>query len=422
VNNVLVNYNYTAADSAFGVALRAMSAVDRCRWEDLSQLLQGELARRYANANCEVREGLASRVWWLAAPLYLAGDADARTDYYSRLVRARIADLEPSGEPFGWNDDVRAVAVRYGWPVWYSQDAPAPGAMLPPAVVGHERGGAYYFFPDARAVDSLAATDDADWALDDPHAPAAYAPPYARSLHELPTRIARFRRARDSMIVVAAWDGRGDSTLRGPGFRAGLFVGSAPDSMRSIERPDARSRGALWITVPATGALVSVELLNDSTRRAARSRQGARPLAARAFALSDLLLFATDPNALSARLDDAASGALAATVDTSEVGVYWELYSTPDSEPVVDMRLSIEPVGASWLGRVAARLHIHPAPSALALHWRERANGSGTTPRSLRLDLSGLRRGSYRLELTANGASSGRQASASRDFVLAGGG
>lgn len=413
--------DYAGADSAFAVALGAMSPADRCRWEDLSPLLQGALAKRYADADCNARERLALRVWWLSAPLYLVGDADARTDLYSRLVRARIADLEPSGEPFGWNDDVRALAVRYGWPVWYSQDLPAPGAILAPAVVGHERGGAYYFFPDARAVDSLALVDRTDWQLDDPHAPAAYAPPYAKSLHEIPAQITRFRGTADSMIVVAAWDGRADSTLRGSDFRAGLFVGTAPDSVRSVVRTDARSRGALWLTTPERAALVSVELLNDSTRRAGRSRQGIRPLSAASFGLSDLLLFEAEPSALPSRLEDAAPRALAAAVDAPQVGLFWELYSPPDSAHVVDMRLSIEPVRESWLGRVAAQLHMRATSSALALHWQERAGATRSTPRSIRLDLSGLRRGLYRVELTANEAGFGRQASASRVFFLAGG-
>jgi len=409
---------YAAADSAFDVALREMPTPGRCKWEDLGALLEGRLADRFARGDCAARERMGHRIWWLASPLYLVSEVDARTAYYSRLVRARIADLEPTGEPFGWNDDVRAVALRYGWPLWYSQDPPAPGAITAPAVVGHERSDAYYFFPTVRALDSLGVSDASDWALSESHAPAAYAPAYLRSLHTLDVSVARFRRADDSTLIVVAWDASADTALRSAGLRAGLFVARDPDSTLSKQLRDAKPRGALAVTTGAREALVSVELLNGSTHRAARARFGVRALEASGFGLSDLLLF-TPSTELPAHLDDAAARAIASAADTRVVGLYWEVYTPGDTAASIHMHLRIAPVRRSWLGRVVARFR--SGASALALQWDEPLSAAGRTSRALRVDLSGLRPGLYRMELEATDAARHRTQSASRDMVLPGG-
>ena len=53
-----------------------------------------------------------------------------------------------------------------------------------------------------------------DWTLDDPRAVTGYAPAYARSMHDVPSQVALFRRG-DSTLVVGAWDARRDTTLLG---------------------------------------------------------------------------------------------------------------------------------------------------------------------------------------------------------------
>src|SRR2546426_2125272 len=47
--------DYAGADSAYRSALRDMPRDERCRWTDVSLLLDGELARRYRRLPCDER-------------------------------------------------------------------------------------------------------------------------------------------------------------------------------------------------------------------------------------------------------------------------------------------------------------------------------------------------------------------------------
>src|SRR6266566_1188035 len=47
--------DFAAADSTFATALADMPADERCRWGDLSPLLEGELAERYRRLDCDAR-------------------------------------------------------------------------------------------------------------------------------------------------------------------------------------------------------------------------------------------------------------------------------------------------------------------------------------------------------------------------------
>jgi hypothetical protein len=390
---------YPAADSAFNAALARMTRESACAWEDMSELLDGPLATRYARANCAEREALARRIWWLAAPLYLVSTVDARTEYYARLTRARMADDEPASELFGWDGDARRTGLRYGWSTWYSQDPPSPGEIVEPAIVGHERAGAYDFFPDLRALDSLGRTDSSDWHLTEPRAASAYAPPRLRSLHALPMRIARFRRD-SSLAIVASWDARGDTTISRAGLTAGLFVGTGPDSTSAATLRGVADMGAMATLAPHRPALVSVELLDSLRHRAARARRGVVPLGDAQLQISDMLPLRARPAEPRASLHELANLASGARAD-SALFVYYELYTPPSDTQTVTMELRVRAARASWTRRLARRLHLSHAPSAITLRWTEHAAPSGTTPRTLRLELSELEQGSYDVELVA---------------------
>jgi hypothetical protein len=390
---------YASADSAFAAALDYMSPDERCRWRDIGPLLDGALAARYERSSCSGRDSLARQIWWLAAPLYLESTADARTEYYARRTRARMADDEPASSLFGWDDDARRTALRYGWSTWYSQDRPNPGAILEPAIVGHERGGSYYFLPSARALDSLGWTDSTDWELTGDGARTAYAPAYARTLHALPVRISRLRRG-DSLAVIAHWDARGDTTLSGAGLVAGVFLGTGPGHMWSRRAQSAPTVGAIALIAASEPLLASVELLDTTRHRAARARHGVKPLPTGAFAISDIILLRAPPADARPSADALAALATGTDVDSSALA-YYELYTPPGFSGNVSMELRVLPERAGWARRLAQRLHLAQAPSAIALHWTEHARADGRTSRALHLDLSRLAAGSYRIEIGA---------------------
>src|SRR2546426_5521256 len=82
--------DYAGADSAYRIALRDMPRDERCRWTDVSLLLDGELARRYRRLPCDERGAFEERLWWLAQPLYSLSGNDRRSEHLARATMARI--------------------------------------------------------------------------------------------------------------------------------------------------------------------------------------------------------------------------------------------------------------------------------------------------------------------------------------------
>ncbi|HSQ30127.1 MAG TPA: hypothetical protein VLN49_09770, partial [Gemmatimonadaceae bacterium] len=73
----------------------------------------------------------------------------------------------------------------------------------------------------------------------------------------------------------------------------------------------------------------------------------------------------------------------------------------PSAEPL-HFTLRVEQFGASWFRRTAERLHLADPTSGLRLQWDEVPEQvDGRAARGLRLDLSRLRAGRYRVSLTA---------------------
>jgi len=61
-----VEHDFAGADSLFAAALADMPEDERCRWSDISSLIDGDLADRYRNLDCAGRAALEARWWWLA--------------------------------------------------------------------------------------------------------------------------------------------------------------------------------------------------------------------------------------------------------------------------------------------------------------------------------------------------------------------
>ncbi|HET7374757.1 MAG TPA: hypothetical protein VFJ20_15315 [Gemmatimonadaceae bacterium] len=392
---------FAAADSAFAIALSEMAPAERCRWLDVSDLLVDELARRYKALGCDGKDSLTRQLLRLGAPLYSVSTTDLLTEQLARFTRVRMAEhsAEPDGE--SWGDDVRELMLRYGWPRWYSRSEPPIGSQMEPSITGHDAGMPYDFIPRPHALEHLGHVNPDDWALDDARAPTGYAPSFARSVHDLPGQIATFRRG-DSALVVAAWDARRDTTLLGRTLQAALVLASPAGDLVISRDSMAHTVGRLWATARLDSGLVSLELLAPAERRAARLRLGLSARDTARIALSDLLLFAAS-GAPSSRLEVVRDSALATNVISGirGVGVYWETYGLLPSKEPLHFTLSVEQFGTSWFRRTAERLHLADPTSGLRLQWDEvPEQADGRAARGLRLDLSRLRAGHYRVSLT----------------------
>jgi hypothetical protein len=408
---------FAAADSAFGIALSSMTPAERCRWLDPSQLIDGDLGKRYEKLDCAAREDFARRLFWLGAPLYSVSATDLLTEHLARLTRARMSEHAATVDGESWADDVRELVTRYGWPRWYSRSQPDFGSQRGPSVTGHDAGLPYNYLPSLRAFDHIGELSSDDWKLDDPRALTGYAPAYARSMHDVPSQIARFRRG-DSTLIVAAWDARPDTTLLGRRLDAALVLTSAHDSGAMARLSDAKVVGHLSVTGVVDSGVVSLELLATKDRRAARARSGLAPRAEGPVALSDLLLYSSTESAPT-RLDAVKDSALSSTVvpASRSVGVFWETYGLrPQSEPV-HFTLTVEEIEIGFLRRAAERLRFADPTSALRVQWQEVPQvDHGVAGRGVRVDLSRLRAGRYRMQLSV--ASDAGSAVTSRDLTV----
>jgi hypothetical protein len=393
---------YATADSAYARALDAMEPAERCRWLDVSDLIGDELEHRYTSLDCSRREAFARRLFWLAAPLYSIAETDLLTEHLSRLTRARIAEHSASIDGAAWGDDVRALVLRYGWSRWYTRTMPMMGSQLDASYTGHDAGVPYDFLPSAHAFDHLGAIAPDDWHLDDDRALSGYAPAYARSMHDVPHQIARFRRG-DSTLVIASWDARRDTTLLGRPLDAALVLSSDGARRAIATQTGATAVGRIATTGVIDSGVVSLELLARADRRAARARVGvpARDTAHR-VTLSDLLLYAPTGSA-SNELSAVRDSALASDIipATRGVGVYWETYGLrADGEPV-QFALTVERVGVDWMHRAAEKLHLADPTTSLRIQWDDVPQYvNGIAGRGVRVDLSRLVAGRYRMQVT----------------------
>jgi len=394
--------NFATADSAYAAALAAMDPAERCRWLDISDLLDDGLAERFKAAGCDGREAFVRHLMWLGAPLYSVSQTDLFTEHLARVTRARIAEHSAASDGEPWADDERELMVRYGWPRWYSRSQPDFRSMTQPSIAGHDVGMPYDFLPGIHALDHVGHIAPDDWHLDDERALTGYSPVYARSMHSLPSQIATFRRG-DSTLVVAAWDARRDTTLFGRNVDASLVLAAEGEQPAIARLRNTGVNGSISAIGMLDSGVASLELVTED-HRAARNRIGVKARTGGRVALSDLLLFAsssTTPNDLDAVVDSALSNDV--VPDSRVLGVYWETYGlNPAGEPV-RFTLSVEQIGIGWLRRTAERLRLADPTSGLRIQWEEvpqRANG--IAGRGVRVDLSRLRSGRYRIRLTAS--------------------
>jgi hypothetical protein len=260
---------------------------------------------------------------------------------------------------------------------------------------------------------------DPDWSLDDDRAVSGYAPSFARTIHQIPAQIARFRRG-DSTLVVAAWDVRKDSTLVGRELDAALVLATPAEVRKTVIDSGRRAIGSLSATALVNAGWVSLELLSREDRRGGRLRIAVPPRSdAGRISLSDLLLY-TPTDSMVRDLATARDSALGGnSVPFSRaVGVYWELYGEPPRGENVRFALTVEQIEIGWMQRAAERLGLSDPTTATRVQWQEftRPN-DGTVGRGVRIDLSRLRAGRYRLALQVT-TDDGEQAMSSREVEV----
>ena len=412
--------DFLSAERAFDRSLLAMPDSTRCRWTDVSVLLDGAAEKVVKQTPCAERGALNERLWWLADPFHSVEGNELRSEHLARHAFTVLHDRWRATHPLGWGSDMREIVVRYAWPVAWSRDRMSERSPTQPgyhlALTGHEPNPAYDFFPDAAAMESPYDVSDANWHFKRPRATTHYAHPLAAPLRALRAQIARYRRG-DSLLIVGAWDASDDTLFsRSPG-RAAL-VASTGDGSAFITRSDgAAGRGVLMLTVPNRDHVVSLELFSGSSRAAGRARRGLRTSTrAGGLAVSDLLLVApgerprTLAEALARLLPDGRLGA------DRRVTLYWEVDGL-EAGALPRVTVSVSRIRASRGRRLAERLGLRDQPQTVHADWAAEAASSETTAGSLTLDLRDRPAGTWRVSITVT-ARDGAIATAQRELVL----
>jgi hypothetical protein len=295
--------------------------------------------------------------------------------------------------------------IRYGWPIWYSREQPAPGSMAEPSIIGHDPSPSFTFYPSRQAFDSAGWARADDWTLRLRGAQSRYAPPYVKSFRPLPHQLAVFRRG-DSALVVAAYDLRSDTRLF-EHSHVGLFISAGPHVVAGASVDSLGTSGVITTRAAWAPSLVSLEMICSDHQAAARARYGV-PLSPRhgRVSVSDLLLYNpgdSTPHALAEVLPRALS---TTTVSIRKpVGFFWETYGLNPNGEVLGVALTIEELGAPWYKRAARAVHLTSKGAPLRVQWAEVPDrGTGIASRGVSLDLSRLAPGRYRVQLTVTPA------------------
>lgn len=366
------------ADSAFSAALALAPAGERCRWLDISLLLERAAAREWRALSCEAQVEQAEAWLERGRPLLAQHGNSVRTEFLARQAMVRVAagTVTPYGTRL--DDAHRELVLRYGWPIGWSQ-VPARGIWGEASVVGHDPSPSWGLAPRALG--------DAPVDLDAERPRARFQPPSLTAIFAIEdVQLARFPR-RDGTLLLAAWQLPPASPLNTEGVTgvlAGKPVGEEPIVIGQVA--DGRG-GVATASSPAILESAGLELLTADGATWARHREEwPEPLPAAGPVLSDLLLF--EPGESPAEhLEDVLPRAIRGTAVRrgGAVGLYWEWGRLPPGADSVSIRIAVRP----RRGGSAALAWSWPSPDP--------ARRSGEA--AMTLDLGRLGRGGYVLEV-----------------------
>jgi hypothetical protein len=404
------------ADSAFGVALSAMPAEQRCEWTDIHAILPDDARGAYQKLPCASRSTLEQRYWMLARPRLSAPANEWHVDFLARRVQNWLAQRSLTPQALRWGDDAEELLLRYGWPVRWSRVQRSSASLTPEvAIIGHDPWPSFNFGPRATLLDSLAAADDDGWDVHSTQSESRYAPPGVQRVVSVNVQLARFRRG-DSTLLVAVF-ATSDDSVRAPVAQLAVVLG---DGVTRTSAPDTANRGVATLLVASSPLLAGVEITDSVSGTLARSRRLFAPHPDSAsIALSDLLLYRAgdDPAEL---LDSALTRAMpTATVSRHlPVGVYWEAYRPADSGDSASIAISMERIDHGFFRRAQQRLGFADEDSPLRMQWIDaRPAIGGVSTYAVSLDLGNLSEGRYRLSVTVT-APDGTPATAAREVEV----
>ncbi len=398
------------ADSVYAAALADMPPEERCRWTDLTPLLEGEVLRRYAKLDCAARGPRAAHLWWLAQPLLSRAGNDRRVEHFARHTMVRM--LQRAGSPWSMSlaDDLRELTLRYGWPVAWTGDL-GSGLETSRAISGYERQPAFHFFPDD------AETEPGRWVLSPVRPHERYAPLYAMAFETLAPDITVLRRG-ESTFAVVAYDLARDTLWRGQSdlSRAVVLARDERTPTVVVRSDDSSRRGVVVASAPWPATVAGFEVTQPGTLHVGRARLALNPRDPALVATSGLLLF--DPV-------DSLPGDLLAVFPLvhgrrpvavgTRIGLYWEVYGLAPGE-AFETTVNVRSLGAGLLRRMGSWLGLGKRSHETRLAWRDVAEVNGLVHRAVMVDVGGLDPGHYRVSVDVT--TRGREVTTARELEI----
>jgi hypothetical protein len=386
-----------------------MPASERCRWTDMTPILDPPLRSRYKKVGCGKNEQLAERLWWLADPFWSLPGNDRRSEHYARHTMAKIQEPARNAYNLSWSNDLREMVVRYGWARYWTR-GPSSGFGFDPTagpVSGHESSPNYHFVPVSLSADT---TPRVSFDLDLDASAERYSPVISRRVFEIEPQVAVFRRG-DSSLVVVAYDVNTRPELDSLNMSGSLVVARDEASPVYQSTDIAMRKGALSVIVDSRPQIMSLEVINpDRHLGGAWKRRvlALGPSRRGSVSLSDPLLF--DPtDADAGTLDAAMKTAFGSnSVKRGRVGIYWETYGLARSDSAQPVSLTLTPVQKGTLRRIGESIGLTSRMSPLKIQWNQVVSGT-IAYRAVTLDLALIPRGVYVLHIEAGSASCSRQ-------------
>ncbi len=461
----LVHYragHVSAADSAFLIAAAMMSDSARCAWDDIELLLDAETRRTYKSLSCADRVGLERKVWWLADPLYIEPGNERRAEHFARKTLITLLASLDVDERQHWRAEkggeaVRETLIRYGWPsqmFWGGPfvDAAHDGWLRSRAL---DTAGPYVArqytrdrlrtLPLAHALASPFESTEDDWKLHTPLLDNDEAWPvehYARDasrLVQLPIgqRVVWRRKDAARFVWAADIDAQALDRRRTDSVQIAVFESRAVNDETtvgifggSLDKPV-----VVNAALPAGALLLAIEIPGDGTHAAARTRFGLHvpeslTSGAERSLSQPVLLDATYDAGVQLDADGATAHMLGTTTLTHprRVGIYWEAYGFAATDTVdLEVQISREDRPGIFTRALGVFRPGQDQDAKVGMRWREAPGSSrailrleGAVPmqmRSIVIDIEGLSRGSYRMQISMTTAPRAAVAN-DRSFVI----
>ena len=427
---------YETALQRFRRGLETMDSEEARKWRDPSVLLDPKGSDVLEDAADEAEwEDVRARVWTLADPLYLVAGNDRESEHYARWTFSKMSDGARNAWAMSWGDDLEEIAVRYGWDRGWERVRPEFGAGLGlPNVIGHQLPGGKAFAPPGRVLEMPSTTAPGAWVPEEKRPRSTHVPAYAPMLLPGVAQVALFHRG-DSIVVAASTElpANPDTVPKSP--PAGPRTGADMRAQRPISWPQpallegpeqiglflvdegGRIRGtsrnshagALHLTVPAGGYLLSVEAWAPEEGLGGRIRHGitTEALPNDLATLSDLiLLHAGDslPQTFVSALPSMRSSAQLKADKPFVIG--WEVFGLGWRKEDVSFELSFYKEGEGFFGRIGRWFGLGSREEPLQLAWSEPGPSEiGPWFRSVEVTIPEVDPGQYvfRLGVTARG-------------------